>query len=86
MCVRVCILCFRFFLAAVVMIGGTSDVYGPYSFIRGVCLGAQGNAVLHKNARGSSVGGCFFLFVFGFFSFPSYISGVHHFWVRFLRI
>ena len=31
----------------------------------------------------------FFLFlVFGFFffAFPSYISGVHHFWVRFLRI
>ena len=22
----------------------------------------------------------------GFFAFPSYISGVHHFWVRFLRI
>ena len=41
-------------------------------------------------------GVCFcFLFVFSwvffvcllfFFAFPSYISGVHHFWVRFLRI
>ena len=27
----------------------------------------------------------FFFFVF-FFAFPSYISGVHHFWVRFLRM
>ena len=24
--------------------------------------------------------------IFFFFSFPSYISGVHHFWVRFLRM
>ena len=34
---------------------------------------------------------CFCLFVwvfvlFLFFAFPSYISGVHHFWVRFLRM
>ena len=28
----------------------------------------------------------FFLVVFFFFAFPSYISGVHHFWVRFLRM
>ena len=27
-----------------------------------------------------------FLFFGGFFAFPSYISGVHHFWVRFLRM
>ena len=26
------------------------------------------------------------LFLGGFLAFPSYISGVHHFWVRFLRI
>ena len=26
------------------------------------------------------------LFVVVFFAFPSYISGVHHFWVRFLRM
>ena len=26
------------------------------------------------------------LFLFFFFAFPSYISGVHHFWVRFLRM
>ena len=25
-------------------------------------------------------------FFFFFFAFPSYISGVHHFWVRFLRM
>ena len=25
-------------------------------------------------------------FLVGFFAFPSYISGVHHFWVRFLRM
>ena len=29
--------------------------------------------------------GFFFVFVF-VFAFPSYISGVHHFWVRFLRM
>ena len=34
---------------------------------------------------------CFVVFVFCccclfFFAFPSYISGVHHFWVRFLRM
>ena len=28
----------------------------------------------------------FFFFFFFFFAFPSYISGVHHFWVRFLRM
>ena len=28
----------------------------------------------------------FFSFFFFFFAFPSYISGVHHFWVRFLRM
>ena len=28
----------------------------------------------------------FFFFLFFFFAFPSYISGVHHFWVRFLRM
>ena len=28
----------------------------------------------------------FSFFFFFFFAFPSYISGVHHFWVRFLRI
>ena len=28
-------------------------------------------------------GGDFFFF---FLAFPSYISGVHHFWVRFLRM
>ena len=27
----------------------------------------------------------FFFFLF-FFAFPSYFSGVHHFWVRFLRM
>ena len=27
-----------------------------------------------------------FFFFFFFFAFPSYISGVHHFWVRFLRM
>ena len=27
-----------------------------------------------------------FFFLFFFFAFPSYISGVHHFWVRFLRM
>ena len=27
-----------------------------------------------------------FFFCFFFFAFPSYISGVHHFWVRFLRM
>ena len=27
-----------------------------------------------------------FIFFFFFFAFPSYISGVHHFWVRFLRM
>ena len=26
------------------------------------------------------------VFLFVFFAFPSYISGVHHFWVRFLRM
>ena len=33
-------------------------------------------------------GGSFFSFFFFFFflAFPSYISGVHHFWVRFLRM
>ena len=25
-------------------------------------------------------------FLFCFFAFPSYIAGVHHFWVRFLRM
>ena len=29
---------------------------------------------------------CFLGFFFFFFAFPSYISGVHHFWVRFLRL
>ena len=31
---------------------------------------------------------CFFVFFFGggSFAFPSYISGVHHFWMRFLRM
>ena len=29
---------------------------------------------------------CFFTFIYFFFAFPSYISGVHHFWVRFLRM
>ena len=34
-----------------------------------------------------SLGGFCFLFLVGFFfAFPSYISGVHHFWVRFLRM
>ena len=28
----------------------------------------------------------FFLLLLLFFAFPSYISGVHHFWVRFLRM
>ena len=28
----------------------------------------------------------FFFFFFFFFAFPSYISGVHHFWVRFLGV
>ena len=28
----------------------------------------------------------FFFFFFFFFAFPSYISGVHHFWVRYLRM
>ena len=28
----------------------------------------------------------FFFSFFFFFAFPSYISGVHHFWVRFLRM
>ena len=32
------------------------------------------------------LGGCFFLFFFSFFPFPSYISGIHHFWMRFLRM
>ena len=27
-----------------------------------------------------------FVFVFVFFAFPIYTSGVHHFWVRFLRM
>ena len=27
-----------------------------------------------------------FFFFFFFFAFPSYISGVHHFWMRFLRM
>ena len=28
----------------------------------------------------------FFFFFFFFLAFPSYISEVHHFWVRFLRM
>ena len=43
--------------------------------------------VCHVVRRNSSAIRVFFLFFFVFFfAFPSYISGVHHFWVRFLRM
>ena len=45
-------------------------------------------AKLHGHEERGVVGFCWllFFFFFFFFAFPSYISGVHHFWVRFLRM
>ena len=50
--------------------------------------GAEGEPVLlGQGSPWATLGVFFFVFwVFFFFAFPSYISGVHHFWVRFLRM
>ena len=59
-------------------------------------LGQRGNSVIHlygwRKKKGPKIHGLrrsyasIVIGVFFFFSFPSYISGVHHFWVRFLRM
>ena len=41
---------------------------------------------LHPSIVSANKIGLKIFFFFFFFAFPSYISGVHHFWVRFLRM
>ena len=51
---------------------------------RAVCFAQRDSVSLHLLLLGSPARTLdFFFFFFFFFAFPSYISGVHHFWVRF---
>ena len=62
------------------------NAVGPAN-IRGTIFNLQrGKVSSNKKWASGRCHGLFFLFIYFFFSFPSYISGVHHFWVRFLRM
>ena len=54
-------------------------------FWEGEVEGGGGGMVILGKKRNRGLFLLFFFFFF-FLAFPSYISGVHHFWVRFLRM